>query len=345
MNKTEARKFEVLDAVVRLNIETGRPVSSGLVARLLCGACSPATIRADMVRLQEEGYLVKPHTSAGRLPTDQGYRAFVDRILGLWPWQPLETPDPVRRRIEDDLRRSADSGNIIKMLATLLSNLSANISIILGPRSETIRARRLEIYPQENHRILMVLVLENAMVRSGQVTLDRDYPRGVLEEAARILSERITGCTVAEIRSGVFPSFAPSPSPADRCASDLFARGRDLFADLEEGELKLEGVANVLDEPEFSDPRPLKSLLRFIESPHTVRDALERLNLAADGQLRVWIGGENPIGDLRFFSLLTSPFDLGGRQGILAVLGPRRMPYRRAFAGIDVLRRSLQFLG
>jgi len=344
MNTLDFRTHEILDAIVRLNIETTKPVSSSLVARYLRGAYSPATIRVVMKNLEGEGFLLQPHTSAGRLPTDQGYRAFVDRVLSAWQLDRWETPRHLQQRITFDLQKSVSGSSLVKALATLLSKLTDNISIILGPSWESVRALRLDLYPKENRRVLLVLVLENALVRTGHFQLDRDYPRTVLLEAGRIFSERISGHTVAEIRAGLLASFTTSDSAASRCASELATRGRDLFSDVAEGEIELEGVSNVLDQPEFSEPGPLKALIRFLESPSAIRDVLNRLSSQSGDEFAVWIGKENPVGELHSFSLLSTPFDLGGRRGILAVLGPRRMPYQRAFSGMDVLRRSLQHL-
>ncbi len=342
MKQNTPRAREILDAVVRLNIETGRPVSSGLVERLLRKAYSSATIRTVMKQLEDDGYLLQPHTSAGRLPTDLGYRHYVDRLLRAWPLQVPEAPRGVRQIVAADIQRSAGSHEMIKVLASLLSDLTANISIILGPSWATVRAERVDLYPKGDRRVLMVLVLENALVRTSMVNVKDDIPDEVLEDAGRILSERICGRTVSEIRTAVLPSLDAAASRASRCASDLARLGQHLFSEIEAGDIQLEGVRRVLDEPEFSQPEPLKALLRFIESPRTVRDALERLDQESDDDLSVWIGAENPVGELRSFSLLTSPFDLDGRRGILAVLGLRRMPYRRAFTGLDFLRRALR---
>jgi heat-inducible transcriptional repressor len=190
----------------------------------------------------------------------------------------------------------------------------------------------------------MVLVLENALVRTALVTLEERFPPVVIEAAGRVLSERIAGRTVGEIRAGVRDSLLASMGPAARCARQLAREGRELFAELEAEELSLQGVANVLDQPEFSQPKLLKALLRFIESPRTIRETLHRLDEQSQGDLGVWIGGENPLGDLHPFGLVLLRCDLDGRDGLMAVLGPRRMPYQRAFGGLDVLQRSLQAL-
>jgi hypothetical protein len=131
---------------------------------------------------------------------------------------------------------------------------------------------------------------------------------------------------------------------ASRCASQLAAQGRDLFLDFEVGELELEGVTNVLAEPEFGMPETLRNLVRFLESPRSIREALQLLDREAGGELGVWIGSENPVGDLREFTVVSHRFPLAGREGILAVLGPRRMPYHRALTGIHTLRDGLRSL-
>lgn len=343
MRKAAASRLDILDLVVQLHGETGQPVSSGLVARAMKGALSPASIRTVMLGLEREGRLRQPHTSAGRVPTDKGYRTYVDRYLAARRF--LEAPEPrqLRERVDRQLQRSLGTHALGKVLAGLLSELTTGIGVILGPAWDGIRALRLDLYPKEGRRVLMVLVLENALVRSGVFLPEREYSAAVVAEAARILSERISGRTVAEIRTRVLPTLDVA-SPAGRCASDLAAQGRDLFADVEEGGVELDGVSSVLRQQEFSEPTTLKSLVLLLESPRLLRDALRRLSPERLGALAVWIGSENPVHELRPFSLLAAPFQVGGRRGVLAVLGPRRMPYARAVSGMDVLLRRLASL-
>ena len=343
MRRAHDRRFEILDAIVRMHVETGQPVGSALVARSLGRDLSSATLRAVMVGLAEDGYLSQPHASSGRVPTDEGYRSFVDRYLGARPFLDDAPSREVRRRVEERLQRHAGTQAIGQALASLLAELTTNVSIILGPSWASARALRLDLYPRDGRRILMVLVLENAFVRSGIFTTARDYPAAIVAQAARLLSERVSGRTVAEIRTRVLPSLDGAVSAADRCASELASGGRDLFGDVEEGEIALDGLGRMLEQPELSDPGRLKSLIRFLESPRQMRDTLLRLSGSREG-IAVWIGGENPVGELRPFSLLSAPFDVAGRRGILAVLGLRRMPYPRAFAGMEVVLNGLRRL-
>ena len=343
----DSRSGEILDAVVRLNIETGGPVSSGLVELSLQRTLSSATIRNVMKRLEEQGYLHQPHTSAGRLPTDAGYRAHVDRMAGQsaldrWtrPRRAEERPD--RTLAGDNLALTAAGPDGAKAMARLLNELTDYVSIILAPSLDTVEAVKVELYPRSATRVLMVVLLDNSQVRTGLLELPEEYPAPVVEQAAQILTRRIRGLTVASIREGQLDSPALVDSPASRCAAAVGRQGHHLFARTESPEVQLEGVTRVLDEPEFRDPEPLKALLRFIESPRMMRESLVDLDRSTSDGLGVWIGQENPIGDLRAFSLLTGRFSLDGRRGVLAVLGPRRMWYQRALQGLNTVRRALE---
>ena len=343
MSQRHDREGRVLAAVVRLYSEAGAPVSSTLVATWLGGAVSSATVRADMTRLEDDGCLAKPHTSAGWIPTRKGVRRFVNEMLdgGAGAATPGSAMVPV---VERELQRSSGSPAMVKALAALLSRLTDNIGIILGPAWDTVRAERLELYPKEGRRILMVLVLENALVRTGTIAVEEEFTPPVLQDAARILSERISGLSVREIRDGALDGLDANDDQAERCARELAHQGSDLFSDVEEGDLELMGVANVLDEPEFSEPERLKKLVRFLESPRTIRSALQRLSPENEDGIAVWIGSENPIDELQPFSLVSSPFAMEGRRGVLAVLGLRRMSYDRAIQGMQVLVRSMKTL-
>ncbi|MBD3220577.1 heat-inducible transcription repressor HrcA [bacterium] len=341
MVKNRERADEILDAVVRLNIETGRPVSSALVARSLDVGCSAATVRNVMKVLEAEGYLEQPHTSAGRRPTDAGFRRHVDRMLSGWPLGRWELPRSLAREVEQGLTNRPSGHAMVKTLAGLLSRVTLGVSIILGPSWQQVRCQRVELYLQGERRLLMVLVLENAMVRTTVADPGEDVAPQTVAEASRILSERIAGRTVAEVRDAVLDTVRPGVTAASRCASQLADQGRDLFMDFELGELELEGVTNVLGEPELAEPGTLRNLVRFLESPRSIREALATLDRQADGGLNVWIGGENPVSDLHEFAVVSRRFRLAEREGILAVLGPRRMPYRRALSGIDAVCSGL----
>jgi transcriptional regulator of heat shock response len=179
------------------------------------------------------------------------------------------------------------------------------------------------------------------LTRTGHVNLPREYPLVVIQEAGELLSRRVAGHTVHEIRHGLLDTLDLIHTPATQCAACLAEAGKPIFDSLEKGEMQLDGLGNVLDEPELHDPDPLKALLRFIESPAAIRVSFGKLGEVVGKGYGVWIGEEIPLQGMRSFTILTSGFKLDGRDGLLAVLGPRRMSYQRAFHGMDLVKKAL----
>lgn len=341
MRTLNSRSLEILDAVVRLNIETGHPVSSALVQRLLSGSVSSATIRNEMKGLEQQGYLQQPHTSAGRLPTDAGFRLFVNRLQAGWALTRHNVPEAMRQVAAASCKDNTVSTSPIKASAQLLSKLTKSIGIILGPTWQSVKAVKIELYPRSSSHVLLVVLLENGLTRTGMVTLPREYPTAVLQEAGELLSRRVAGRTVQAIRSGLLDSLDLIHTPATQCAACLAQAGKPIFDSLETGEMQLDGLGHVLDEPEFHHPDPLKALLRFIESPAAMRVSFGKLGQAMETGYGVWIGEEIPLQGMRSFTILASSFKLDGRDGLLAVVGPRRMSYQRAFHGMDIVKETL----
>ncbi len=336
--RLDSRSMEILDAVVRLHSETGRPISSGLVERYLPQAPSSATIRSVMKRLEQVGYLVQPHTSAGRLPTDAGYRIYVDRLRSTWSLRRFDVPTGMLQTVQQASPVPGGQGRI-KDLARLLSLLTRNISIVVGPSLDKVCVVRLESYPRAAGKVMMVLILDNGQVQTRLVDLDRTYAPTLVSQAAALLSERMAGRPLGELRRGPLVAVDLVRTPLSCCATELAREGVSMLDGLEESEVEMDGVARMLEEPEFQDAAPLKALIRFLESPRDIRTSLDQMYHRDQELFGVWIGSENPLGSLRKFSMITAEIDLDGGRGLLAVLGPRRLPYQRAFHGMEILRR------
>jgi len=335
------RSREILEAVVRLHIETGRPVSSGLVERSLVCAVSSATIRMVMKDLEVCGYLEQPHTSAGRLPTDRGFRVFVDSLCQGWSLRRRGAPARMKAMAARDIPRTLGAQDRLKLLARLLSKMTDNISIIVGPGNDDVTVERVEYFSRADSKGLLVVFLDTNQVRTGLVELPSDTPRHVVDEACRLLNKRVAKRTLSDIREVVLDSVDLIRTPVTECAERLVRQGRALLSEPAEQEIEVEGLTKLLESPELHEPESLCALLRFMDSPQAIRESLSRLNDRSGSAFGVWIGRENPVREMGAFSILTRPFSGGGVSGTLAVLGPRRMCYERAFFGIDVMREAL----
>ena len=304
-------------------------------------AVSSATIRTVMQQLESADYLEQPHTFAGRLPTDRGFRVFVESLRAGWALRRHEAPAEMRHLVQRDFRQTLGAQDRLKRLALLLSRMTDNISIIVGPSSESVRVEQVEYYPKAHTRGLLVVIMDTSEVRTGLVSLPTNTSHNVIREAVRLLNERMSGRTLADIRDNVLGTFDLVHTPVTECAGRMSREGEALLAGPPEHAIEVEGVGNLLDTPELQETQPLQALLRFMESPQVLGETLQALVEDPRQEFGVWIGHENPVGELRAFSILTGKFAWQGRTGTLAVLGPRRMSYQRAFHGIDILREAL----
>ena len=311
------RRRQVLQAVLDDYIRTAEPVGSRVVAKRYPLGLSPATIRNTMADLEELGYLTQPHTSAGRVPTDQAYRFYVDGLLaGGRELGPRSSP-PFSSRSEVESLMAETSQHL-----SVSSHLTG---MVLAPPLRTTILERVELLQLEGNRVLAVVVTESEWLTTKVLSVEPAISPGELREFSRLLTDRFGGRTFESIqqwveRAGERPE---DPDPPVHQAEDL---ARQVLAVVGERNLYLGGILNILDQPEFSDIQAMKDLLRTLEAKGRL---VNLLTLHADSPgVQVLIGRENPYEELQDFSLVTSTYSAGNQVlGILGVVGPRRMPY------------------
>lgn len=306
------RRRQVLQAVLDDYIRTAGPVGSRVVAKRYPLGLSPATIRNTMADLEELGYLTQPHTSAGRVPTDQAYRFYVDSLLTGRERGPRSSP-PFSPRSEVE--------SLMAEISEHLSVSSRLTGMVLAPPLRTTILERVELLALEGNRVLAVVVTESGWLTTKVLSVEPAISPGELREFSRLLTDRFGGRTFESIQQWVERA-GERPQDPDQ-AEDL---ARQVLAVVGERNLYLSGILNILDQPEFSDIQAMKDLLRTLEAKGRL---VNLLTLHADSPgVQVLIGRENPYEELQDFSLVTSTYSAGSQVlGILGVVGPRRMPY------------------
>jgi heat-inducible transcriptional repressor len=321
----DQRSRQVLLSIIAEYVETGEPVGSRAVARRHIRGLSPATIRNAMADLEEMGYLVQPHTSAGRVPTDVAYRFYVDHLQRV-PWVAGQAPAVVPQ---------ADAAE--RLMAETPSHLSSGthmMGVLLAPPLKHTALDRIELVALDEERALAVLVTETGWVTARPLAAS---PRGrseELREVGRALTRRFRGKTFQEILDGL-------TAPADPL-DPLWTRSRgvldEVVALLRDRTLYISGATNMLDHPDLSDTATLRSMLRAFEDKARLVDLLSRM--AEERGLHVVIGSENPVEDMRGCSLITSTYTYRDQiLGVLGVVGPRRMPYSEVMSLVDETAR------
>ena len=321
------RERRVLEAVVQSYIETAEPAASRRLARGFGLGVSPATIRQTMSELEEKGYLFHPHTSAGRIPTDRAYRAYVDSMLRIQaPSSELQESlragiPPTRGAVEDILRRTAQ----------VLGVLTQELGLAVGPALDTVVLERLELVPVASDRLLLVFNLRSGVVRTIFVQVPAAIAASTAEIVARLLNERLAGLTLAEIRRSLAERLrdaVPGGTAGHELLNIFLAQGEEIFALDGAGRPVVLGSAQPLaDQPEFAtSSERMRRLIHLTERSDPLRRALTG---SREAGLRITIGAEHGDPDLNEFTLVTASYHAGELSGVIGVLGPTRMPYDR----------------
>lgn len=324
----------MLRSVVDLYIETGKPVSSKMLKKRFRFQSSSANIRAILHRLESKGYLYKPHVSSGRVPSDAGYRLYVDGIGRIGK--------PARRVIEQlKSRMGRNRGDIRGVMTTtsrLINELTSCVGLMVGVFGPGGRVGRLEMIQREGNRALVVLRTEDGGERMVEVEMDRRYRPRVIERAVQIINERVAGCPLDEAAARLAGCAREYTGPDREIAGTVAGEADYLFGGTYDLEYYLGRTDSTEDIPEMQDPRILRSLVALMGEKSLMLRAMR--NRFGRGVM-VTIGAENEIEELKDFSVVTRAIPAGRCEGLLGVLGPTRMSYRSVLSLLDGMAREL----
>ncbi|MCS7283676.1 MAG: heat-inducible transcriptional repressor HrcA [Anaerolineae bacterium] len=319
------RQQMILELVVREFVQTGVPVASKTLVEKYGLDISPATVRNEMARLEELGYLTHPHTSAGRQPTNEGYRYFVERLL-----RETELPPEERRTIAHQFQQvQTDVEEWMPLAASVLARTTRGAALVTAPQAAQPRYRHLQLISVQGRLVLLVLVLQGGVVRQQMLTFPEPLPQAVLSEAADRLNQLCAGLTADEIepRIGSLPLLEADVA---RLVVEMMRRAAGTPE-----EIYHNGLAELLQEPEFQEAPHAQGVLRVIEERSYLEAILAYALGTSVGSVRVIIGGEGRFDELRACSLVLSRYGVAGlATGALGVLGPTRMGYGRAISAV-----------
>jgi heat-inducible transcriptional repressor len=332
------RSQQLLKALIELYIRDGQPVGSKtLVAET--GLClSPATIRNVMADLEERGLIVSPHTSAGRMPTAQGYRFFVDTLLTVRALE-ADSIEPLRER----LTAGRSSKVLVQSASELLSTITRQAGVVMLPRRDFSQLQQVEFLPLSGQRVLVILVMNDREVQNRIIHVSREFSREELSRAANFINLNFTGLGLAEVSQRVAQALHDERLHFDGLMQQVLAAAQTAFVDetLTE-DLVIAGQSHLLEQ---ADPQQLAQLRTLFDAISRKRDVLDLLERAIDAQgVQIYIGGESGFSVFDDFSVITAPYQSGGQTvGVLGVIGPTRMAYETVIPMVDVTARLLSF--
>ncbi|MDI3298313.1 MAG: heat-inducible transcriptional repressor HrcA [Bacillota bacterium] len=338
------RSRQILKAIVRDYVRSAEPVASRTIARKYLAGLSPATVRNEMADLEEAGFLEQPHTSAGRVPSDKGYRYFVDFLL-----DPPE--EPAVSLIEEQAAsllelRARRVEALMQEAARVLAEMTECLSVVTAPQLERLRLHAVHLLPAEGGRALLILVSEEGVVDHRLVDLGSDgepVSGGELEALSALLTRTLAGLTLREISAGLLHHLE---NEVGRFGSVLGA----LLEAMDEEEsgarglrIILHGVRSLFQQPEFRDVGMVQILLELLEQEEMLVGLLEAGAWMPEHGVSVAIGRELPLVTVRQFSMVSAPYATGGTPlGRVGVVGPRRMDYAVVMMAVDEVTRRLE---
>lgn len=327
MTTLTERQRLILALIIHTYVETAQPVGSKALIERYKLDTSSATIRNDMVELTEAGYLRQPYTSAGRVPTEDGYRYFVRQLMGQ-----TELPVNTRRTITHQFYQAGrDVNRWMRLAASVLAHQSQGASLVTSPRPESARFKHLSLISTHGRQVLMVMVWSGGQVRQQMLTLAEPVSQEQLTAAASHINQLCTGLDVDGIASlsGQFDAL-------EQDIIKLIREELDRMKQVVSGEVYRDGLTNVLAEPEFAESESARKALRVLEERSMLEDLLSRTVLTSGmDDVQVLIGGEGTWEDLRDCSMVLARYGAPGLvTGALGVLGPTRMAYGRTVSTV-----------
>jgi len=334
----EGRKWKILCAIIKTYLETGEPVGSRTISKYEDLNLSSATIRNEMADLEEMGLIIQPHTSAGRIPSDKGYRLYVDYLME-------EKEQEVRERQEMLIQRQDRMENLLKQVVKVLANNTNYATMISAPRYHAAKLKFIQLSIINEEQLLAVIVSEGNIVKNKILHMQHGLDREMILKLNILLNTSLNGLAIEEINLGMITRLKEQAG----IHSDIISQVLDAVAEAiqmdEDMEIYTSGATNIFKYPELSDSGRASELISTFEEKKElvslINETMESENSSSTG-IQIYIGNETPIQTMRDCSVVTATYDLGsGMQGTVGIIGPKRMDYEKVVDSLKTLKSQL----
>jgi len=332
------REKLILRSIIQQFILTASPVGSRYITKKYDIGFSPATVRNIMADLEESGFIGHPHTSAGRIPTDKGYRFYVDSLMEI---QKIRNSE--KGIINKNLNvEQIETDEILRLTTLILSNITKQLACVTYPRLDSGILAKLQLVSLSSSRILIVISIKGGLVKTITMEIDSEILPVQIESVQNLLNERLYGLTFKEIRT-TFSERLKDIEEDQRPVIRLFVDSVDkIFKDVNSKDnIYLTGASNIIKQPEFEDPEKIPGIVELIENKDIIIHILDKGSDAALDQVFISIGSENEDRKLEEYSFVSKEYSIGSTSGTLGIIGPKRMEYSKVVAIVDYMAKML----
>lgn len=330
------RKIKILDAIIRNYLETGEPVGSRTISKYTDLNLSSATIRNEMSDLEELGYILQPHTSAGRIPSDKGYRFYVDHLMEEKDRQVTEMKNFV-------IEKTEKMEQVLKQVAKLLATNTNYATIVSAPSYHHNKIKFIQLSNVDENQILAVVVMQSNIVKNRMITVEQSLDNETLLKLNILLNTGLNGLSIREINLGVIAKLKEQAGIHSMIVSDVLDALAEALSEDEDLEIYTSGATNILKYPELSDSEKVSNLLTTFEEKDELASLVaDSLSDSDENGIQVYIGNESPIQTMKDCSVVTATYELGeGVKGTIGIVGPKRMDYENVVDNLKNLKAQL----
>jgi len=330
------REKRLLQTLVGMYIREGQPLGSKRLVQSAGLPVSPATVRNIMVDLESRGYVMTPHTSAGRVPTVKGYRVFIDSLITMKSLDSVEV-DSIKAQLDPD----KSMPELVAAASNLLSVVTHQAGLVTLPNNDAVTLRHVEFLPLSGNRVLAILVLDEKDVQNRILHTEKEYDDVELRQAANFVNQHFAGKPLDDVRGDLMAQLRDTRRQIDRMLETAINLASQAVAPESKGAgYVVAGQSNLLDSASAENMDRLRELFEEFQQQKDILSLMERC-VRADG-VQIFIGEEAGLDPLVDFSFITAPYQTSGRSvGVLGVIGPTRMAYDRVIPIVDVTARML----
>lgn len=335
----DERKAKILQAIIRNYLETGEPVGSRTISKYTDLNLSSATIRNEMADLEEMGYILQPHTSAGRIPSDKGYRFYVDTMMEAKEREMVEMKDMFLER-QDKLE------NLLKQVVKVLAQNTRYATMISAPLPHCNRLKFIQLSRVDAGQILAVIVVEGNMIKNKILSVTEEMSDETLLKLNILLNTHLNGLTMEEINLGIIAAMKQKAGIHSDIVSNVIDAVADAIKADEDLEIYTSGANNIFRYPELADQQKASELINTFEEKQLLSGLLQDYSKEGDNTgIQVYIGDETPVQSMKDCSVVTATYELGdGMRGTIGIIGPKRMDYDKVVGTLKTLQGQLEEL-
>lgn len=336
-SELDERKVKILDAIIRNYLATGEPVGSRTISKYTDLNLSSATIRNEMADLEEMGYIVQPHTSAGRIPSDKGYRLYVDHLMEEKDREISEMKDFV-------IEKTEKMEKVLKQAAKLLASNTNYATLVSAPAYSKNKIKFIQLSAVSDTQLLAVIVMNSNVVKNQMIDISEPLDNETVLKLNILLNTSLNGLSLDEINLGTIALLKEQAGIHSEIVSHVLDTLVQTISETEDLQIYTSGATNILKYPELSDSDSVSSLLSTFEEKEELQSLVTESLSDNENEtgIQVYIGNETPVQTMKDCSVVTAVYDLGeGVKGTIGIIGPKRMDYEKVMDNLKTLKSQL----